>query len=589
MDNTEITEVTEKKDKYIGTVLAKRYGILELIGEGGMARVYRAIDNRLNRFVAVKILKDEYMQDEELKRRFASESHAVAMLSHPNIVSVFDVSHDDDLEYIVMELVDGITLKQYLSRKNGLSWKETVHFAKQIAKALSHAHERSLIHRDIKPQNIMLLLDGTIKVADFGIAALENETDRDSNEELSTSAVGSIYYISPEQIKNSPVDARSDIYSLGIVMYEMLTGVLPFTGDSFGEIAVKHMNSEPIAIEDLNSSVPEGLIDITMKAMERDIDKRYQSAEELIADLDRFSQENSLKDQSKYYYDEELEESDIPPVIAPGELSKDAFERRRIRSRKVSFLSGAFLVILSTVAVFVLIWNYWLGELFKSSERYQVPDFTGRIYTDFITDSNITKIYKFKLKYNVDLTHEYGTVLEQSPVAGRNVMLSDDGISVSLTIASGLTLTDVPNVVGMDYREAQLQLENAGFKVNIESGISETVEKNNVISTSPSADEQLSPGSVVYITVSSGNEASYTTVPNLIGYTENSAYSKLDSCRLSVGTVERVESDLEPGTVIWQNIEAYTEIEEFSKISLRVSTGPSQALLEAEAAGVPEG
>ena len=530
MDNTEITEVTEKKDKYIGTVLAKRYGILELIGEGGMARVYKAIDNRLNRFVAVKILKDEYMQDEELKRRFASESHAVAMLSHPNIVSVFDVSHDDDLEYIVMELVDGITLKQYLSRKNGLSWKETVHFAKQIAKALSHAHERSLIHRDIKPQNIMLLLDGTIKVADFGIAALENETDRDSNEELSTSAVGSIY-----------------------------------------------------------SSVPEGLIDITMKAMERDIDKRYQSAEELIADLDRFSQENSLKDQSKYYYDEELEESDIPPVIAPGELSKDAFERRRIRSRKVSFLSGAFLVILSTVAIFVLIWNYWLGELFKSSERYQVPDFTGRIYTDFITDPNITKIYKFKLKYNVDLTHEYGTVLEQSPVAGRNVMLSDDGISVSLTIASGLTLTDVPNVVGMDYREAQLQLENAGFKVSIESGISETVEKNNVISTSPSADEQLSPGSVVYITVSSGNEASYTTVPNLIGYTENSAYSKLDSCRLSVGTVERVESDLEPGTVIWQNIEAYTEIEEFSKISLRVSTGPSQALLEAEAAGVSEG
>ena len=274
MDNTEITEVTEKKDKYIGTVLAKRYGILELIGEGGMARVYKAIDNRLNRFVAVKILKDEYMQDEELKRRFASESHAVAMLSHPNIVSVFDVSHDDDLEYIVMELVDGITLKQYLSRKNGLSWKETVHFAKQIAKALSHAHERSLIHRDIKPQNIMLLLDGTIKVADFGIAALENETDRDLGEELSTSAVGSIYYISPEQIKNSPVDARSDIYSLGIVMYEMLTGVLPFTGDSFGEIAVKHMNSEPIAIEDLNSSVPEGLIDITMKAMERDIDKR---------------------------------------------------------------------------------------------------------------------------------------------------------------------------------------------------------------------------------------------------------------------------------------------------------------------------
>jgi serine/threonine-protein kinase len=216
-------------DKYIGQLLDGRYEILELIGEGGMAIVYKALDHRLNRNVAVKILRDEMAQDEEFKRRFCAESHAVAMLSNPNIVAVYDVSHSDAMEYIVMELVDGITLKQYMDKKGAISWREALHFTKQIARALSHAHERGIIHRDIKPHNIMLLRDGTIKVADFGIAALDNEVHENNGQ-----AIGSIHYIAPEQARGESPDTRSDIYSLGVVMYEMLTGEKPYTGDTLG-------------------------------------------------------------------------------------------------------------------------------------------------------------------------------------------------------------------------------------------------------------------------------------------------------------------------------------------------------------------
>ena len=268
-------------DKFIGRLLDGRYEILEEIGRGGMAVVYRAMDHRLNRYVAVKILKEELSRDEDFRRRFHAESQAVAMLSHANIVAVYDVNHSGEADYIVMELIDGLTLKQYMQQRGALSWREALHFATQIAKAIEHAHSRGIVHRDIKPHNIMILKDGSVKVADFGIARLSS-----SQNTLTREALGSVHYISPEQAKGSQVDARSDLYSLGVVMYEMLTGKPPYDGDSPVAIAIQHINSTPTPPRQVNPSIPLGLQQITLHAMCSDLGARYSSATAMIEDLE---------------------------------------------------------------------------------------------------------------------------------------------------------------------------------------------------------------------------------------------------------------------------------------------------------------
>ena len=278
------------EDNYIGKFLDNRYEILEKIGSGGMATVYKARCHRLNRFVAIKILKADLAENEDLRRRFHAESQAVAMLSHPNIVAVYDVNHTDNLDYIVMELIDGITLKQYINRKGILNWKEALHFTTQITKALSHAHSRGIIHRDIKPHNIMILRDGSVKVADFGIARLLSTKNT-----LTQEALGSVHYISPEQAKGGQVDARSDIYSLGVVMYEMLTSRLPFEGDSPVSVAIQHISSIPLQPKEINPNIPTGLAQITMHAMEPNMDLRYPSADALLADLEEFRKNPSVE------------------------------------------------------------------------------------------------------------------------------------------------------------------------------------------------------------------------------------------------------------------------------------------------------
>ena len=555
----------DTNDKYIGKMLDDRYEILEVIGEGGMAIVYRALDHRLNRDVAVKIMRDEMAADEEFRRRFCTESHAVAMLSHPNIVAVYDVSHNDNVEYIVMELVDGITLKQYMERKGVVAWKEVVHFTKQISKALAHAHERGIIHRDIKLQNIMLLRDGTIKVGDFGIAALENEVYENNGE-----AIGSIHYIAPEQARGECPDARSDIYSLGVMMYEMLTGGLPFTGNTLGEIAVQHMNAKPVPPHEKNPEIPLELERITLKAMSAELSERYQSANELLSDLEAFIHTPVTIDGESADY----ENPDVKPVRSSTELSRERYRLRRRRSDVVSFMSGTFGLLVLAVALFAFLWNFWLKDVFSPAERIALPNFEGSNYESIINNTELSSMYKFNVIYISDDSVEPGIVISQSPAAGRSMMVTPSGIEVDLTVNAGVSLTSVPDVLNTDYRDAMRNLRAAGFNVEIENAASDSYTKDYVIATSPVAGEQLSSGSTVYITVSAGPEIQYVSMPNLVGSTEDSAISRIESSNLSYGGSDRVVSDYEAGTVIDQSISSSESVAEHTKVYLTVSSGP---------------
>ena len=556
-------------DKNIGRLLDDRYELQEKIGEGGMAIVYRALDRRLNRKVAVKIMRDEMAADEEFKRRFCAESQAVAMLSHPNIVAVFDVSHDESIEYIVMELIDGIMLRQYMNRRVILSWKEAVHFSKQIARALAHAHERGIIHRDIKPQNIMLLRDGTVKVADFGIAALENELQENKGE-----AVGSIHYIAPEQARGELPDSRSDIYSLGVVMYEMMTGTVPYTGDTLGEIAVKHMNAAPKPIAEQNPDVPEALVAIIGRAMAPNLADRYQTAAELADDLEKLSREGN--DTPEDEPPEEIQAPDVKPVRSVSELSKKSFARRKRRAQRVSFLSGTFLVLILSVALFVFLWKYWIADIFAPAERILMPNFVGMSFETLENDPDILSRYAFDVTYVVDSSAAPGVILRQEPKANRSVMVVPSGIAVSLEVSTNSSLVTVPNVSNSYYVDALLQLQKAGLVGEIENMTSDSVTRDYVIATSPAAGEEISSGSTVYITVSSGPEILFVDVPNLVGITEDAARAKLEAARLSYGGAEYVASEFEAGTVIGQKPAAFTQIEEHSKIVLIISSGPGE-------------
>ncbi len=552
----------KENESLIGKLLDNRYEIESVIGEGGMAVVYKAFCHRLNRFVAIKVLRDEFAEDEEFRRRFLAESHAIAMLSHPNIVAVYDVSSCDGVEYIVMELIDGITLRQYLKKRGAISWKEAVHFAKQIAKALSHAHQRGIVHRDIKPQNIMLLRDGTIKVADFGIAALEDER-QDSNE-----AIGSIHYIAPEQARGNDPDARSDIYSLGVVMYEMLAGVKPFTGDSINEIAAKHLEP-PVPISEYTPDVPEELERIVEKAMDPDIEERYQSADKLYDALEAFTRRQMRKPKQPRY-----ENPAVVPVRSISELSKDKYAERKKRSSRVAFATGTLGAMLVVIGLFAFLWNFWLGDVFSPAERIPLPNFIGSNYDAIANNVELGQTYKFNVTYVIDTKNESGRILSQEPEAGRSMMITPDGIRVDLTVSSGVVLTPVPDVVNMDYREATLALQNAGLAVEIENTTSDTVSKDFVISTSPSANEKISAGSTVYVIVSSGTETLYLSMPNLIGLTEDAARIKLENAGLSYGGAETVSSEYDAGTVIGQSVPAFSDVEEYTKIVLQISRGP---------------
>ena len=557
-------ETLEMK-KWIGTTLDDRYEIISLVGAGGMAWVYRATDHRLNRDVAVKIMREDAAEDETVRSRFCAESHAVAMLSHPNIVAVYDVSHSDALEYIVMELVDGVTLLQYMEKKGALPWNEALHFTRQIARALAHAHSRGIIHRDIKPHNIMLLRDGTIKVADFGIAALENELHEQNGE-----AVGSIHYIAPEQARGDYPDPRSDIYSLGVVMFEMFTGRKPYLGDTIQEIAVKHMNADPPSMVALNPSLPPELERITLKAMCADRNNRYQNANELVEDIDNFLYDRDSVSPGKDNLIEAVETD-------PEEQAAERRHQRLVRQTtgKVSWLSGSFILLLGAMLMLVFLWNFWLHDLFNPAVRVTLPDFVGQNYDVIASDPDYLSTYSFHVLYLVDTTHDPGTVLSQSPNPGRSIMMGPGGVEVNLSVATGDTVATVPDVSNMDYRTATAVLRQVGLYIEVQNAYSEGVERDRVIRTDPAPGLEVTTASLIYVYVSCGTELRYLSVPNLVGLSEEAAISQIESNGFSYGWSQREHSDLLPGTVIGQSITPFSNAEEHSMVYLTVSEGPA--------------
>ena len=553
-------------DKYIGKMLDDRYEIIELIGSGGMTNVYKALCHRLNRYDAVKIMRDETAQNEEFRKRFRAESQAVAMLSHPNIVSVYDVSHSDDVEYIVMELIDGITLKEYLRQKGAIAPSEALDFTMQIAKALEHAHGKGIIHRDIKPQNIMLLKNGMIKVADFGIAALQNDIEESNGE-----TVGSVHYIAPEQARGAAPDARSDIYSLGIVMYEMLTGRLPYVGDTDVEVAVKHMNTVPVSPREIVPEIPEELERICLKAMDADIDARYQTAGELLRDLEQFRKQSLTA--------HVLEDSDS--VLIDSDDTPRRVKKNK-RGGRLSFSIGFFAVLLVIILGFVFIYTYLLKDMFTDPVKIKVENFVGRYYEDVINDKDFKKIYDFKVTFKVDSEHEYGIIISQDPDAGRSRAISENGgkIIVELVCATKTEsdqkrLLKVPDIFNRSREDAISIIQDAGFTYSVTQVASDSITKGYVISTDPVAGAAAEEDSEVKIVISKGPDIVMTQMPQLKGLSQEDAIKKIESSKLSVGTISKAESDLEAGTVIEQNVAAGTQVEEHTKINITISTGPS--------------
>ena len=550
---------------WIGKTLDNRYEILSLVGYGGMAWVYRATDHRLNRDVAVKIMREDAAADESVKSRFCAESHAVAMLSHPNIVAVYDVSHSDTQEYIVMELVDGVTLLQYMEKKGALPWNEALHFARQTARALAHAHSRGIIHRDIKPHNLMLLRDGTIKVADFGIAALESELHESDGE-----AIGSIHYIAPEQARGELPDPRSDIYSLGVVMFEMLTGRKPYLGDSIQEIAVKHMNADPPSITELNPEVPPELERITFRAMCADRTQRYQTAGELVEDIDRF-----LSDRENVSPDEEqwIAEDDDPEAVS-RQKQRQRFLRKN--AGKIGWLAGSFALLLSVLGLLIFLWNFWLQDLFSPAVRVTLPNFVGQNYDAVSLNEDYQSTYSFHVLYMVDTDHEPGTILSQSPNPGRSIMMTPGGVEVNLSVSTGDTVATIPDVSNLDYRSATALLRQYGLYIEVVNTYSESIERDRVVRTDPQADLKVTTASLIYVYVSCGTEIRSLTVPNLVGLSEEAAISQIESSGFSYGWSQHEHSDLTPGTVVGQSLDAFTAKEEHSMIYLTVSDGPEE-------------
>lgn len=571
-------------ENYIGRLLDHRYEILEVIGTGGMAVVYKARCHRLNRLVAIKILKDELSEDAEFRRRFHAESQAVAMLSHPNIVNVYDVSHSDNVDYIVMELIDGITLKQYMEQKGVLNWREALHFSTQIAKALEHAHSRGIIHRDIKPHNIMVLKDGSVKVADFGIARVSS-----AQSTLTREALGSVHYISPEQAKGGRIDYRSDLYSLGVVMYEMLTGHPPYDGETPVSVAIQHINAKAIPPRVLNPQIPEGLEQITMHAMAADLEDRYESATQMLQDLDEFRKNPAIT----FRFDGEpetprpQERAGQPRSAAERAVrgKSDTARRHPVQPQKkrkgnaVALITGFIVIALALAGIGFFLYSFFFADFLTSTDDVPVPNLVG-LYAEDIQQSDYPNFQIRVEDWVPDDTVEQGRVISQTPVADR---LVKSGTTISLTVSSGPSTDTMRDLLNDTLENAQIILDNLALDLQVKVEYeSSDLGEGTVIRTDPVKGTALTAGQTVTLYVSSGPAVKLVPVPELVGLTEEQAIEKLESRNLKY-EITRLDREEALGTVVFQSIKQGEEVKEGTTVNLQVSNGPEKDPLDPDA------
>lgn len=578
----------------IGTVLGDRYELLEKIGTGGMAEVYKAKCRLLNRYVAVKVLRSEYVNDEEFLSRFKIESQAAASLSHQNIVSIYDVGADNGMNYIVMEYVEGITLKEYITKNGMLPWHEAIDFSIQILRALEHAHKNGIVHRDIKPHNIIITPDKVLKVTDFGIARASSSATLT----ISGTTIGSVHYFSPEQARGGYTDAKSDIYSLGIVMYEMLTGKLPFDGDSPITIAIMQIQNQPPSPKEFNISIPLALESIVMKAIRKDKDSRYQTATAMIADL---KQVEKRPDMSIAQEIENGATKKMPAVILPGESGSEmpdsegsilddppepyvprskrvqkktvpSFEsQEEIAERKGKKKAVAFGI--STAVILVAIISYALWTLLApgaSGMEIEIPSLVGQNINE-VTDSYKNSNFEIVVAQRVnDATVEKDVIISQTPNAGQKV--KKDKIKIEVVVSNGAKSITLENYKGKEEREVTMKLEQQGIKVTVQKKNDDNMPVGYIIETNPGPGATVKTGSEVTLYVSEGGGGK-VTVPNLVGLTLDQAKREIQESNLTLGDVNYQDSSKAENMVLSQSPSFGNDVDKYVKINLTVSNG----------------
>lgn len=553
-------------DNYVGKRLDGRYEVQEIIGVGGMSVVYKAYDNVDDRIVAIKILKDEFLNNEEFKRRFKNESKAIALLSHENIVRVYDVNFGEKLQYIVMEYIDGITLKEYINKQNSITWNDAVYFMTQILRAVQHAHDKGIVHRDIKPQNIILLPNGTLKVTDFGIARFS----RSETKTLTEQAIGSVHYIAPEQAKGEQTDERADIYSMGVVLYEMLAGKVPFDSENAVSVALMQVQANAEKLTQINPNIPKGLEQICVHAMQKNPDDRYQSATEMLLDIEEIIKNPNTV--FNYSSNSETQTKSVPIVTDYGynEEYEEAVDYEAERKHKKKMIAAVTIgVIVLIAAVVGVIYMFTSGI---NTKTHTLENFVGYSY-DELQNSNDYK-YEFVAEYRKTDEKEPGIILSQSPEAGSKIT---EGSTVTLVVAASEKDITMPNVYGLTLDMAEQTLKQSELSIFKTMKInSDSVEEGKVIYTDPKANSIVSGDQEITIYVSDG--PSTTTIetikiPDVIGLTKSGAREFLTKYGFTNVEFKTQDSTYPKDVVISQSPSVGSSAKATDKITVIVSTG----------------